>query len=187
MNFLFLWIKMSSESQETSKNADFLAFNSRNSGENQNVRNNYQYRPYNRNWNQQNHNFRRDQFMGGPRNDGNTQFTPPDHSSPVGGYQQRYDRVFRGRHMNQYQNQRHFTPYKVSFLFVSSRLLHFLSKLSEIHSIWLWPNIWFRFNLIISKLYIFIDNHLNADDCNRSWSFSCVLRLQSSIQWFFSF
>lgn len=103
---------MSSGPQENVDNSDFLAFSSnKNSDDGQNVRNNYQYRPYNRNRNQRNPNFRRDQFMGGQRNDG--EFTPADFSSPVGGYQQRFDRGFRGR-PNQYQNQRNFTPYKVS-------------------------------------------------------------------------
>lgn len=109
---------MSSEQQEISESSDFLSFNSnRNSDDGQNVRNNFQYRPYNRNHNHRNHNFRRDHFAGGPRNDGHAGFAPADFSSPVGGYQQRFDRGFRGgrpNHMNQYHNQRNFNQFKVS-------------------------------------------------------------------------
>lgn len=102
---------------EQTESDDFLAFSSnKNSGDSQNQRNNFQYRPYNRNrnQNQRNHNFRREQW-GGQRNDSDGQFAPADYSSPVGGYQHRFDRGFRGRpNMNQFQNQRHFTPFKVS-------------------------------------------------------------------------
>ncbi|XP_031632563.1 putative uncharacterized protein DDB_G0282133 [Contarinia nasturtii] len=100
---------MSSESQNTVENSDFLSFNTnRTNDDGKNNRNNFQYRPYNRNRNQRNPNFRHNQYMGGP-NEGDPQFSPANFSSPVSGYQHR---GFRPHHMNQFPNQRNFTPYK---------------------------------------------------------------------------
>lgn len=101
-------------SQEPKENSDFLSFDSRGNDGQKNFRNNFQYRPYHhRNRNYQNSNFRHMNR----RNDGDGQFSPADFSSPVGGYQQKFDDGFRNRpnHFNQYQNRRNFTPFKVSF------------------------------------------------------------------------
>lgn len=105
---------MNSGSQEPKENSDFLSFDSRGNDGQKNFRNNFQYRPYHhRNRNYQNSNFR----QMNRRNDGDGQFSPADFSSPVGGYQQKFDDGFRNRpnHFNQNQNRRNFTPFKVSF------------------------------------------------------------------------
>lgn len=100
---------MSSESQNTMENSDFLSFNTNPTGDNnKNNRNNFQHRPYNRNRNNRNSNFRHNQYG---QNEGDQQFSPANFSSPVGGYQHR---GFRPHHTNQFQNQRNFTPFKVS-------------------------------------------------------------------------
>lgn len=101
---------MSSDPQESTDSSNFLAFNNKNS------RNDFQYRPYNRNRNNRGlHQFRPNNFMTGGRNDGDSQFTPANFSSPVGGqHQQRFNGGFlnnRPHHRKQFQ--RNFLPSQV--------------------------------------------------------------------------
>lgn len=100
---------MSSESQDTTEDTNFLAFDAiKNSDDNNKYfRNNFQYRPYNRQQNYRNQHFRRDQFNS--PNEEDAQFSPANFSSPVGGYQQRFNKGYRNR--PNHMNQRNFSPH----------------------------------------------------------------------------